>query len=220
MLSPLCPGSWHHVQNPDSFFTKISFCALPGRRGTGGRETGMQWAGDLGAEESASSGKAHHASGLILDALPHVQLPPEEWLCLYPAGGWLPAGVRCLSQTPSSSPCLLSTACCFWASSAFPGNPGAQQDGLIRGGGLPGGWGRSPPSPQASSLHSLPSQTIHFHCHLHNLPSSLCGLQRSLCQPIKKPNKTWVAPQQSDLVRCYPTLIPVCPAVSDSWWGR
>lgn len=24
-LSPLCPGSWHHIQNLDSFFTKISF---------------------------------------------------------------------------------------------------------------------------------------------------------------------------------------------------
>ncbi|XP_036720130.1 autophagy-related protein 9B-like [Balaenoptera musculus] len=34
-------GSWHHVQNLDSFFTKISFCALPGRRGTGGRETAV-----------------------------------------------------------------------------------------------------------------------------------------------------------------------------------
>ncbi|MBW03756.1 Autophagy-related protein 9B, partial [Eschrichtius robustus] len=36
-------GSWHHVQNLDSFFTKISFCALPGRRGTGGRETGVHY---------------------------------------------------------------------------------------------------------------------------------------------------------------------------------
>lgn len=39
-LSPLCPGSWHHIQNLDSFFTKISFCAWLGSSGMGGWETG------------------------------------------------------------------------------------------------------------------------------------------------------------------------------------
>ncbi|KAB1276237.1 Autophagy-related protein 9B [Camelus dromedarius] len=33
-------GSWHHIQNLDSFFTKISFCAWPSSSGTEGREPG------------------------------------------------------------------------------------------------------------------------------------------------------------------------------------
>ncbi|EPY76809.1 autophagy-related protein 9B [Camelus ferus] len=36
-------GSWHHIQNLDSFFTKISFCAWPGSSGTEGREPGVHY---------------------------------------------------------------------------------------------------------------------------------------------------------------------------------
>ena len=48
MLSLLCPGSWHHIQNLDSFFTKISFlCAAwqkgHGRQGDGCRGLGTWW---------------------------------------------------------------------------------------------------------------------------------------------------------------------------------
>lgn len=39
MLSPLCPGSWHHIQNLDSFFTKISFVLSL---------AAMAWEGPLG----------------------------------------------------------------------------------------------------------------------------------------------------------------------------
>lgn len=35
-LVSLCPGSWHHIQNLDSFFTKISFVPSMQREGHGG----------------------------------------------------------------------------------------------------------------------------------------------------------------------------------------
>ena len=34
-LSLLCPGSWHHIQNLDSFFTKISFLCAAWQKGHG-----------------------------------------------------------------------------------------------------------------------------------------------------------------------------------------
>lgn len=90
-----------------------------------------------------------------------------------------------------------------------PSSPGAQQGG------------EDPPGLAWRLITSLPvSQTICLHCHLHNLPPSVCGLQHPLCQPAKQPDETWVAPQQSNLGRCHPVLLPVCPAVSDSWLGE
>jgi hypothetical protein len=69
MLFPLCPGSWHHIQNLDSFFTKISFVlSLPE----------VAWEGLPGAvlcgetmrvlSLQETSGKVHCGSGLFLDA--------------------------------------------------------------------------------------------------------------------------------------------------------
>lgn len=94
----LYPGSWHHIQNLDSFFTKISFVS---RRGT--------WWGtvDQGRVGEVSSGRVHRQVYLLTN-LPHLQLPPEEWFCLYPVGGCLPAGVR--SQF---CPLFLSLGFCF-----------------------------------------------------------------------------------------------------------
>lgn len=60
-LSLLCPGSWHHIQNLDSFFTKISFLCAAWQKGQAGGW--VPWAGDLAGDREASSGKAHHASG-------------------------------------------------------------------------------------------------------------------------------------------------------------
>lgn len=72
-LSLLCPGSWHHIQNLDCFFTKISF--VPGLAGVAregpsgpalflpGGTLRVQWVGRV-----VVGGKAHHASGLFLDA--------------------------------------------------------------------------------------------------------------------------------------------------------
>lgn len=107
---------------PGQLLHQDILCAWPGSGGMGGplgagmvlgRETegAVGWRPCWGSDGSVLW-KVPLASGLFLDTLPHLQLPPEEWLCLHPAGGCLPAGVRCLSRTPNSSSCFPSSACC------------------------------------------------------------------------------------------------------------
>lgn len=118
---------------------------------------------------------------------------------------------------------------CHLAPSAVPAafspcrTPPKQPRGWAgRGGpsGLTWRLGQEPALPSDLTTALPVSQTIRLHRHLHNLPPSLRGLQHSLRQPTEQQDDTWLAPRQSHLGRCHPVLLPVCPAVSDSWWGE
>lgn len=61
---------------------------------------------------------------LFLDAPLHLQLPPEERLCLHLPGGRLPARVRCWPQTPGSVLLLLQSCLLLLV---YPGPPQAAQ---------------------------------------------------------------------------------------------
>lgn len=76
--SPLCSGSWHHIQNLDTFFTKISFVFWKPRGGFGDQK---------GPE------KAFLLPCFLMTS--HLQLSPEGRLYLHPARGPIPTGVRC-----------------------------------------------------------------------------------------------------------------------------
>lgn len=103
MLFSLCPGSWHHIQNLDSFFTKISFVLdLAGQVPSLAQDSEGAGVGGLigGVRGRYAQERPIMSQAYFLTHRPHLQLPPAEWLCLYPAGGCLPAGVRCLSREP------------------------------------------------------------------------------------------------------------------------
>lgn len=134
--SSLCPGSWHHIQNLDSFFTKISFVlgmAVVVWEGPLGLKpflvgallrVGTCW----GSEWEAHSGKAHYASGLFLNEhatsttiTRGMALPVSCWRMSSSWGETLVSTVPAASSPSIASSNSPGTQLCWEEESHHPG---------------------------------------------------------------------------------------------------
>jgi hypothetical protein len=94
----LCPGSWHHIQNLDSFFTKISFVPSMQRGMVGGLWSREEW-GKFLREESVGLGKFLDKLATSTAIISGMALPVSCWRM---SSSWGEKPVLSLSSALSS----------------------------------------------------------------------------------------------------------------------